>query len=445
MGRPSRARALSIWVNGHRAGEWRVPARGAAELQYDRAWVESTDGRPLSLSLPFTLDGGPIRGNAVEAYFDNLLPDSAVIRKRLQMHYRVPSIEAFDLLAEIGRDCIGAVQLLALDDQPRNARKIDAEPLSTREIGARLVRVTGSAAFAEVLALDELRISLAGAQDKTALLRHEGGWARPLGTTPTTHIFKPPLGRVGAMQADMSTSVENEWLCARILRAYGLPIANCDIARFGAQKALIVERFDRRLHSSGKFWLRLVQEDFCQATATLSSRKYERDGGPGCEDIARILRGSIERDRDLRILVKAQLLFWMLAATDGHAKNFSLRLHAGGQFELTPLYDVLSIWPIIGTGTHEISWHDARLAMAVRGRNKHYKLKDIRRRHFDELALRCGLGETAEALIEEVLAATPAVIASVQRKLPRGFPQTVLDAILQGLARSAKRLATMPG
>lgn len=83
------------------------------------------------------------------------------------------------------------------------------------------------------------------------------------------------------MQADMRSSVENEWLCAKILAGYGLPVARCDIGQFGSQKALLVERFDRQLPSRGKYWLRLVQEDFCQATATPSSMKYERDGGPG--------------------------------------------------------------------------------------------------------------------------------------------------------------------
>lgn len=38
------------------------------------------------------------------------------------------------------------------------------------------------------LGLDEedvFRISIAGAQEKTALLRHEGVWSRPLGLAPT--------------------------------------------------------------------------------------------------------------------------------------------------------------------------------------------------------------------------------------------------------------------
>ena len=444
MGRKSGARALSVWVNGKLAGEWRIPARGETEFQYDSAWVESEEGRPLSLSLPFSLDKGSIKGRPVEYYFDNLLPDADLIRKRLQDRFHTDSRNAFDLLAAIGRDCVGAVQLLPPDEQPKNVHVIDAAPLSEAEVERALIQTVAPPSLAAQPGDDDLRISIAGAQEKPAFLHHDGKWCLPRGTTPTTHIFKLPLGLVGGMQADMRTSVENEWLCARILRAYGLPVARCDIGRFGSQKVLVVERFDRQLHSSGKNWLRLVQEDFCQATATPFSLKYERDGGPGLLDIARILRGSVNRDQDLECLLKAQILFWMLAATDGHAKNFSIRILRQGRFQLTPLYDVVSIWPIIGEGPDKISWHNAKLAMSVRSQNKHYLLKDIQRRHFNAMAAQCGLGETAEPLIKDILTATPAVVASVQKDLPKGFPQHVLDSILKGLSKSAKQLEAMP-
>jgi serine/threonine-protein kinase HipA len=231
--------------------------------------------------------------------------------------------------------------------------------------------------------------------------------------------------------------VENKWLCARILRACGLPVASCEIGRFGSQKVLVVERFDRQLHSSGKYWLHLVQEGSCQATPTPSSMKYESDRGPGLLDIARILRGSVNRDADLASPLKAQFLFWMLAATDGHAKNFSIRI-------LTPLYDVLSIWPIVGSAPNKIPLHNARLAMSVRGKNKHYLMKDIQRRHFNEMTARCGLEKSAESIIADILIATPAVVAPAQKNLPKGIPQRVLDAILKGHSKSAKPLEAMP-
>ena len=444
MGRKSRARALSVWINGTLAGEWRIPARGDMAFQYDFAWVESAEGRPLSLSLPFSIDNAAIKGKAVDCYFDNLLPDSEPIRRRLQKRFHTPAGSSFELLAAIGRDCVGAVQLLPPGEPPKDIHTIKARPLTDAEIETALIQTVSPASFDAQFAEDDFRISIAGAQEKTALLKHHGKWCRPLGSTPTTHIFKLPLGMVGNMQADMTTSVENEWLCMRILAGYGLPVAHCDIGHFGAQKALVVERFDRQLHSGGKYWLRLVQEDFCQATATPSAEKYERDGGPGILDIAKILRGSVNRDDDLARLLKAQLLFWMLAATDGHAKNFSIRILTQGRYQLTPLYDVISIWPIIGRGAKKISRHNAKLAMSMRGKNKHYLLKDIQRRHFNQTAVRCGMGGTAEPFIKEILEATPGVIRSIQTELPGDFPQQVLDTILQGLVDAARQLEAMP-
>ena len=437
MPRRIRIRELAVWANGIRVGEWRWPSRGAFEFLYDESWVSAPESRPLSLSLPLTIDPVPHRGRVVEAYFDNLLPDSEAIRRRLQDRYHATSRGPFDLLAALGRDCVGAVQILPVDEAPSDPRRIDAEPLDDDEIAAALAGVTSPpAAGAE----SEFRISIAGAQEKTAFLRHEGRWCRPAGSTPTTHIFKLPLGLVGNRQADMSTSVENEWLCAHIISAFGLPMAHCTIEQFGARKALVVERFDRQLHSSGKYWLRLMQEDFCQATGTPYTLKYQADGGPALADIAAILRGADQPSRDLETLFRSQVLFWMLAATDGHAKNFSIRLLRGGHFQLAPLYDVLSAWPIIGKRSTEVPLEKVKLAMALPGERPRYLLQSIQRRHFEELGRRLGLGRETDRIIGDLAGRAATVSAGIQRRLPKGFPSPLAERILAGLERQALRL-----
>ncbi|MEP7244296.1 MAG: type II toxin-antitoxin system HipA family toxin [Gammaproteobacteria bacterium] len=436
--RRAAVRQLSLWANGAHVGEWRLPNRGSMELQYAKHWLESDERRPLSLCLPLTLDDVPLKGRPVEAYFDNLLPDNDALRKRVQQRFRAPSAHPFDLLSAIGRDCVGAVQLLSVGELPVGLEKIEAEPLSEAAL-ARAIAASLSPAAVNIDS-DEFRISIAGAQEKTAFLKHRGRWCRPHGATPTTHIFKLPLGLVGNMRADMSTSVENEWLCSRILAAYGLPIARCDIERFGDFKVLVVERFDRILHSSGKYWLRLMQEDLCQALATPSSNKYEADGGPGLRDIGRVLRGSANRTQDLSVLLKAQILFWMLAATDGHAKNFSVRILPGGQYQLTPLYDVLSAWPIIGKRANQLACEKARLALAMHSTRAHYRIRDIQRRHFDLAARHLGVAANADAIVTELLEATPGVLAGVQKGLPRSFPARVLGPVLEGLEKSSRLL-----
>ena len=267
MGRPSHSRALAVWINGQRVATWRMPARNAAELHYDASWVSAPQGRPLSLSLPFQPGNLPLRGDIVTHYFDNLLPDSEPIRRRLAQRYRSASTGAFDLLQQLGRDCVGAVQLLGEDESPVGYDRIEGDVLSEAQIERllqRLVAAPGAMGMQED-SEDDLRLSIAGAQEKTALLWHQNQWVLPRGATPTTHIFKLPMGRVGNEgRLDMSTSVENEWLCLRILAAFGLRVPRAAILRFGQQKMLGVERFDRRLHPSGDWWIRLPQEDFCQ-------------------------------------------------------------------------------------------------------------------------------------------------------------------------------------
>jgi serine/threonine-protein kinase HipA len=444
MARQALSRALSVWANGERVGVWRLPARGPTEFVYDPAWVESPAGRPLSLSLPFTPGNMAHKGPRVLNYFDNLLPDSEAIRKRIAQRYRTETLDAFDLLQAIGRDCVGAVQLLAEDDAPTGVDRIEGTPLSDYEIEALLARTVSSAAPGGQEASDEFRISLAGAQEKTALLWHDGKWHRPHGATPTTHIFKLPLGLVGNKLADLTTSVENEWLCLRILRAYGLPVANTEIVTFGKQRVLSVERFDRQMHSSGQWLLRLPQEDFCQVYGVPSHRKYENEGGPGVLQLARILQQSVAARQDIETLLASQILFWMLAAPDGHAKNFSIRLLAGGQFRLTPLYDVMSIWPVEGNGPNQWSWFKARLAMGMWSRSKHDAFREVQRRHFNTMAVKCSYGAHAEPLIQRLIDETPDVIARVSAELPERFPAKVAERIFKGLRSSAAKLEKMP-
>ena len=422
-----------------------IPATGSMGLTYDSKWIESNEARPLSLSLPINFDGTPLRGDKVEFFFDNLLPDSEPIRQRIRTRFQTQSGDAFDLLAAIGRDCVGAIQLLPEHETPKHVFAIAAEPLDDAAVERNLHAAVSNASYAALDGDDdELRISIAGAQEKTALTLHRGRWCQPRGSTPSTHIFKLALGLVGGRKLDMSHSLENEWLCSRLLSAYGVPVAACEVKQFGATAALVVERFDRKLHASKKYWLRLPQEDFCQATATPSSMKYESEGGPGLLEIARILQGSERRDEDLQTLLKAQLLFWMLAAIDGHAKNFSIHLLAQGRYQLTPLYDVMSAWPVIGSRHDQLPPRKVKLAMGLKATTKHYRLIDIQRRHFNLVARRCGFGSDLESVIAEVVEATPSVIERVAAELPRTFPAKLFDVIAANLRKSAQRLGAKP-
>jgi serine/threonine-protein kinase HipA len=443
MRRGSQTQRLDLWMNGLAVGYWEK-ASGGERLVYFDDWIADEQGRPLSLSLPFTPGNQPYRGAVVSAFFDNLLPDSEPIRRRMAQRYRTGGTAPFDLLAALGRDCVGAIQMLPPGETPADLYRIGGETLTDDDIGRLLRDTTSAAPLGQRDQAGDLRLSIAGAQEKTALLRHRGRWVLPSGSTPTTHILKLPLGLVGNMRADMRTSVENEWLCSKIVEAYDLPVAACEIGYFGDQKALVVERFDRRLSSDGTWIVRLPQEDMCQATGTPPIGKYQADGGPGIDTVMEILAGSVDAATDTTRFFKTQLIFWMLAATDGHAKNFSIAHLPGNRYRATPLYDVLSAHPIIGRGANRIPMQKAKMAMAVRGTSNHYLIAQIVRRHWIAQGQQVGLAPDAvDALIASVTNDTQHVIESVSAQLPAAFPQDLASAIFDGLLKQSRKLAAM--
>jgi serine/threonine-protein kinase HipA len=420
-------------MNGQFVGTWAVD-RGSHRFTYDESWLKSPKRRALSLSLPIT-PALEIRGQAVANYFDNLLPDNEKIRERVARRYKTKSIDAFALLEAIGRDCVGAVQLLPEGIEPQGWDRMDSEPLTEAQV-ADVLRAVPSESVLGQGADDELfRISLAGAQEKTALLYRGAQWHRPHGATPTTHILKLPLGLVGgSRRVDLSDSVENEWLCALILYHLGIPIARTEMWRFEDQKTLVVTRFDRsrQEHKDGREWIaRLPQEDFCQALGYPPGKKYEKDGGPGIAECMRLLAGS-EDGGDRESFAITQLTFWLMAATDGHAKNYSIFLQTGDAYITTPLYDVLSIFPYIGHEPNQFRWRKAELALALRSKNVHYDLYSIQARHWHGLATQCGGAHVWERMLRHVERVESA-LEGVERDLPHDFPERTWLSISRGM------------
>lgn len=169
--------------------------------------------------------------------------------------------------------------------------------------------------------------------------------------------------------------------------------------------------------------------------------KYQADGGPGIARIMDLLLGSEDASSDRRHFFKTQLIFWLLAAPDGHAKNYSLAILAGGRCRATPIYDVLSAHPVIGHGANQLSPQKAKTAMAVAGQSNHYRFAEIRRRHWIEQAKKTGLGQTeAERLIEEILALTNEAIRKVETLIPNGSPMYVAEAIFRRIRDQCSKL-----
>jgi serine/threonine-protein kinase HipA len=408
------------------------------EFVYMHDWLASDGARPVSLSMP--LRPTPYQGSVVAAYFDNLLPDNHRVRERLQRRFGARSSGSFDLLAEIGRDCVGAIQILPDGVPAPDVRTIESDPITHQQIEDLLTTIATSP-IGRMDDNEDFRFSLAGAQEKTALLKLGSEWRRPKGATPSTHILKLPMG-TGGGGIDLTTSVENEWLCARILSAYGIQVAHCWMDQFGEQKVLAVERFDRKLAADTSWIVRLPQEDFCQVFGLPSNDKYEADGGPGIQRIMNTLLGSSRAEQDRYDFLKTQILFWMLCAIDGHAKNFSVFIEPGGSYRLTPRYDVLSAFPVLGTGQNKISPLKAKMAMAAEGKNRHYRWHSIQPRHWEETAKRCGMATAYPKLMDELICRTDSAIEEVLKDIPTGFPNELADSIIDGLKASRGRLAS---
>lgn len=427
MARRGRSGTMQVFLNGRLVGHLRLASSGAINFAYDPGWLEWKHAMPISLSLPLREEAH--QGAPVIAYLENLLPDNRAIRERVAARVRAGGTDAWHMLEKIGRDCVGALQFVS--DEVPEMGGFEGESVTDAQIAALLRNLASAPLGLEED--DDFRISIAGAQEKTALLRDDGQWIRPSGMTPTTHILKTQLG-VLPNGINLSDSVENEFFCMSFCRAMGADVADVEIVDFENVRSLVITRFDRRWTNDGRL-IRLPQEDFCQALSVPPSQKYQMDGGPGIAEGIDLLAGGDDALADQHAFFRAQVLFWLLGATDGHAKNFSIGLRPGG-FRMTPLYDVLSAQKVVDEG--QIRQNRMRLAMAVDG---HYRINEVVPRHFLHAAKTAGFGVVlAEEVLAEVARQVEDGLAKTLDSLPEGFPMSLAEVIATGIRVRANSL-----
>ena len=290
---------------------------------------------------------------------------------------------------------------------------------------------------------NDFRISVAGAQEKTALLRIGNDWCIPKGITPTTHIIKLPSGEIRQPNAtlDLSQSVDNEYYCLLLAKELGLNVPDAEIIKAGNVRALAVERFDRRWNAERTVLLRLPQENMCQTFGLPSSVKYESDGGPGIARIMAFLMGSSEALKDRYDFMKFQVFQWLIGATDGHAKNFSVFIQAGGSYRLTPFYDIISAFPVLGGAGIHIS--DLKLAMGLNAsKGKKTAIDKIYPRHFLATAKVLKFPQVQmHEILSDFARMIPAALDNVKTSLPTDFPENVVTAVETNVLRLHRRLS----
>jgi serine/threonine-protein kinase HipA len=382
--------------------------RGRLTLHYDPSWRADPEAHPLSVSMPLARERH--EHDTVEPFLQGLLPDNREVLERWARRFGVTASGPFALLTAVGEECAGAVQfaleervpeLLAAAHSPASVDWID-----DAEIGARLAALKRDAS-ATRSPRDTGQFSLAGAQPKTALHRVGERFGVPRDATPTTHILKPPL-------PELHRHAENEHVCLALARELGLPAARSEVRSFAGKLAIVVERYDRALHS-GRIE-RIHQEDLCQALAVHPAAKYQSDGGPSPTDIATLLRNhSDEPTRDLDTFTRALVFNWLIGGSDAHAKNYAL-LHApGSQLRLAPLYDVASILPYPHYDPRR-----SKLAMKI---GVHDRLHDITENDFRRLALDIDLPP------ESLVATARAMRATLRAALPRVIERAIADGL----------------
>ena len=227
MARRGSSGTMQVLLNGRLVGVLKLAGSGAVSLAYAPEWLTWEHSMLISLSLPLREEAH--QGGPVIAYLEDLLPDNQAIRERVATRVRAGGKDAWHMLEKIGRDCVGASQFVSGDIPKVGA--LEGEPVTEAQI-ADMLRNLESAPLG-LGEDDDFRISIAGAQEKTALLRHGGAWIRPSGLTPTTHILKTLFGVLPA-GIDLSDSVENEFFCMSFCRAMGMEVAEVEYPLMGS-------------------------------------------------------------------------------------------------------------------------------------------------------------------------------------------------------------------
>ncbi|HCG7186097.1 TPA: type II toxin-antitoxin system HipA family toxin [Vibrio parahaemolyticus] len=432
--------SLIAHINNTKIGHLTKGTDGRMQFCYDEKWLAQSDAYPISISLPLQIQ--PHKGDPVANYFENLLPDLTSVRRNLQNRYQTTSTHMFDLLHAIGRDCVGSLSLVPETEIKDSVAPTKLEPLSVDDLRS-IITAHKQQNPLGMINKHDFRITISGAQEKTALLKIKNDWFLPNLDYPSTHILKFPIGVIQQPFAtlDMTESVENEYLCIKLAEAMGFKVPSVEILDFDNVKSLVVERFDRAWSRSTGSLIRLTQEDMCQSLSLPTSMKYQADGGIGIAEIMELLNGSTNAEKDRDDFMRFQVFQWLIGATDGHSKNFSIFIETNGVYKLTPFYDIMSAYP--ASNGKGINTRKLKLAMSLKSTSSGNKwhLEKVYPRHFIATAETVGFCTIRmQEILDEFVDAFPNAIDQVVNQLPNGFPVHIVDSITTNALRMLNKI-----
>lgn len=338
---------LEVRLGGEKIGHL-TRTKNGARFAFSEEVASVHPSSPL-LSTALCVQEEPFDAQRTFSWFSGLLPEDARLDE-LQRFYGVAEGDYFGLLAQIGWECAGAVEVMPSEDWAlaRASQELPREKrLTPEELSARLAALP-SHPYDDA---SSLRVSLGGFQEKLCVTARPEDWAAaepghralssaalPLDGAPSTHILKPqPQGRLAGLVEAEAWGME---VARHVTETAGSAILDLP----DAPSTLVVERFDRVETERGL--VRLHQEDCAQALGIEPGRKYAATATPTKSDptykgIAELLsRYAADSLEERKRLLRHLFVNTVLGNTDAHAKNYAL-LHGGDEVCLAPLYDVV--------------------------------------------------------------------------------------------------------
>lgn len=337
--------ALHVWFKHKLVGYlWRNQIDYIG-FRYDTNWIQS-GGFPISRMLPLSNDDFDENTGVAHRFFANLLPEGGA-REHIVRDLKIANSD-FELLRAIGGECAGALSVLSVEREPSTAFRyhpLDEDDMS--QLISRRGHIYANQSFEE-----RPRLSLAGAQDKCAVMFEDQKYFNPTGDAPSTHILK-------FESADYRHLPLYEAFTTYLARQIGLPVVDIELREIDTRSYAQIERYDREVRDDGHID-RIHQEDFCQALGYAHTKKYQHDGGPEFADCLNLVRDTSDDPVvDTQRLLQWQIFNVLAGNSDGHAKNLSLLYHPDGQIRLTPFYDLIC--------TRAVERIDANLAFDIGG------------------------------------------------------------------------------
>lgn len=400
---------LNVYLNKDFVGTLSKDDNGGICFQYDK-----NAKKQLSLSLPIREE--EFFNKDCKGFFNGLLPESEQVRISIGKKYGVNPKNDFSLLSAIGYDCAGAVAFF--EDRPKNLKdcyEIKGNILSDEEFEKYIKELPK-----KPLALgSDKRLSLAGAQDKTAVVLIKGNIAIPKDNVPSTHIVKPAIN-------GLNETIENEYLCMKVAEKMGIQIPKIQIRQAKDTEYLLIKRYDREI-INGKI-KRIHQEDFCQASNIASAYKYQSEGGVDFKRCIEILKQTSRPAVSIKQFVELMVFNYLIGNNDAHGKNFSILHYDTGEIVFAPAYDILC--------TSVYSELSSKMAMKIGG---YYESDKIYPRHFERMAKDIGISYTQ---LKKILINQCEILPDIVKEVSQSFKNTIgkdiFDVVFKNCTRNLK-------